>query len=288
MVSEQSSEFQVMQAAATAPAPVTPDSLKADLETLGVVPGMLLNVHSALSRLGWVAGGAQSVVEALVAALGAEGTLMMPTHSAHLSDPANWRMPPAPESWWDIIRAEMPAYDPAKTPTRNMGAIVETFRRWPGVHRSSHPLTSHAALGPLAADIVADHALDDFFGERSPIGRLYALDGFVLLLGVDHGNNTVLHLAESRAVFPGKTRHDEGAPVLVDGERRWQAFRPWMTDDDDFAALGEAFAETGQEVRGRVGAAVARLMRARDVVDFAVPWLESHRRGASEPTRPVP
>ena len=259
-------------------APVTPDSIRQDLTGLGVRPGMLLNVHSALSRLGWVVGGAQSVIQGLLDSLGGQGTLMMPSHSGQLSNPANWRNPPAPETWWETIRSGMPAYDPDRTPTRLMGAIPELFRTWPGVRRSAHPQTSHAALGPLAEAIVAEHPLECLFGDASPIGRLYALDGHVLLLGVGHGNNTVLHLAEDRAEFPAKTRHEEGAPVVVDGARRWQVFHPLKVSDDDFPDLGAAFAATGGEIRGRVGAAEARLMRAREVVDFAVSWLETHRR----------
>jgi len=277
-VADNSGEYQVMAAAADADAPVTPTSLARDLSALGVRPGMLLNVHSALSRLGWVVGGAQGVIQALLDVLGSEGTLMMPSHSAQLSNPANWRRPPAPERWWQIIRAEMPAYDPHRTPTRSMGAIAETFRSWPDVLRSAHPQTSHAACGPLAAAIVAEHPLDCLFGDASPIGKLYALDGHVLLLGVGHGNNTVLHLAEHRARFPSKTRHTEGAPLVIDGVRRWQVFEPYKVTDDDFPALGEAFATTGGERRGRVGAGEAILMRARDIVDFAVPWFEANRR----------
>jgi len=277
-VADNSGEYQVMAAAADADAPVTPTSLARDLSALGVRPGMLLNVHSALSRLGWVVGGAQGVIQALLDVLGREGTLMMPSHSAQLSNPANWRRPPAPQRWWEIIRAEMPAYDPHRTPTRFMGAIAETFRSWPDVLRSAHPQTSHAACGPLAAAIVAEHPLDCLFGDASPIGKLYALDGHVLLLGVGHGNNTVLHLAEHRARFPSKTHHTEGAPLVIDGVRRWQVFEPYKVTDDDFPALGEAFTATGGERRGRVGAGEAILMRARDIVDFAVPWFEANRR----------
>jgi len=277
-VADNSGEYQVMAAAADADAPVTPTSLARDLSALGVRPGMLLNVHSALSRLGWVVGGAQGVIQALLDVLGREGTLMMPSHSAQLSNPANWQRPPAPQRWWEIIRAEMPAYDPHRTPTRFMGAIAETFRSWPDVLRSAHPQTSHAACGPLAAAIVAEHPLDCLFGDASPIGKLYALDGHVLLLGVGHGNNTVLHLAEHRARFPSKTHHTEGAPLVIDGVRRWQVFEPYKVTDDDFPALGEAFTATGGERRGRVGAGEAILMRARDIVDFAVPWFEANRR----------
>lgn len=238
---------------------------------------MLLNVHSAMSKLGWIVGGAQTVITGLLDAIGPAGTLLMPAHSAQLSEPSNWRMPPAPEDWWPTIRAEMPAFDPARTPTRNMGAIPEAFRSYPGVRRSSHPQTSHAACGPQAELIVSEHELDCLFGEQSPIGKLYALDGHVLLLGVDHGNNTALHLAEDRAVLPDKQRHDEGAPLMIDGKRHWRTFRPIKTSSDDFAELGEAFASTGLEVRGAVGATEARFMRVRDVVDFAQPWLEANR-----------
>ncbi len=273
-----SSEYEIMAAASAADALITPSSLADDLVRLGVERGMLLNVHSALSRIGWVVGGAQSVIQALLDVLGSDGTLTMPSHSAQLSNPANWRRPPAPERWWETIRAEMPAFHPDRTPTRFMGVIAETFRSWPGVLRSSHPQTSHAAYGPLAERIVAEHPLECLFGDTSPIGKLYALDGHVLLLGVGHGNNTVLHLAEDRARIPSKMRHTEGAPVLVDGVRRWQVFHPFKVSDDDFPALGEAFAATGGERRGKVGAADAILMRAREVVDFAVPWLEANRR----------
>jgi aminoglycoside 3-N-acetyltransferase len=275
---EQAGEHRVMQAAAASGDLVTPASIARDLLSLGVQPGMLLNVHSAMSKLGFVVGGAQTVVDGLLRALGPEGTLMMPSHSAQLSDPANWRNPPAPEKWWAEIRAEMPAYDPRHTPTRTMGAVAELFRTYPGVLRSNHPQVSHAAFGPLAAEIVAEHPLECMFGDASPIGKLYALDGWVLLLGVGHGNNTVLHLAEDRAEFPSKRTQAEGAPLMVDGERRWQPFQPLAVSDDDFPTIGEAFAATGKQKTGKVGSADAHLMRARDVVDFATPLIAANRK----------
>ena len=267
-------ELDVVAASA---APLTHSSLLSQLQALGVAAGQRLLVHSSLSSLGWVAGGPVTVIEALLAALGDGGTLVMPTHTADNSDPANWRGPPVPPAWWPVLRAEMPAYDPARTPSRGMGRIAELFRTWPGALRSAHPIGSFAARGPLAAALLADHAcLEDPFGEDSPIGRLYRSDGHVLLLGVGHDSNTSLHLAEHRARAPRRVVK-EGTALWAEGARRWVPFDMQGLETDDFPALGAAFEAARGLAPGRVGRAEARLLRQRDLVDFAVGWLEAHR-----------
>jgi len=110
------------------------------------------------------------------------------------------------------------------------------------------------------------------------VQRLYVLDGQVLLLGVGHGNNTSLHLAEYRANWPAKGQIREGAPIVEDGERRWVEFDELAWNDDDFVRLGEDFAvATGKERRGPAGWGDARLMQSRNVVDYAVSWMNSNR-----------
>ena len=257
--------------------PGTVNSLRQDLRSLGVSVGMTLLVHSSMSALGWVAGGPQAAIEALLAAVGDDGTLVMPTHSTGLSEPSLWRNPPVPESWWPIIREETPPFDARLTPTRMMGVIAEGFRTYPGVRRSRHPQESFAACGPNAGLVVDNHSLDHGLGDASPLGRLYDLDGYILLLGVGHANNTTLHLAEYRADSPGKEWVTQGGPLMVDGERRWVTFEDLEGNSDDFEEIGEAFAASGFERRAPVGSGEGRLMGVRELVDFAADWMTTHR-----------
>ena len=181
-----------------------------------------------------------------------------------------------PESWWPVVRAEMPAYDPAVTPSL-LGALSNVVRTWPGARRSGHPHYSFAAVGRRADEVTAGHELTSGLGERSPLARVHDLDGDVLLLGAGHDSNTSMHLAEYRMARPPRAR--SGAAVATPSGREWVTWEDVATEEDDFGALGEAFDATGAVRIGRTGLAESRLMRQRELVAFAVAWLEEHRDG---------
>jgi aminoglycoside 3-N-acetyltransferase len=263
--------------------PITIEALESDLTALGVRPGMTLLVHSSLRSLGWVCGGAVSVILALERLLTPAGTLVMPTHSADLSEPSFWRHPPVPSNWWQAIRNSMPAYDSELTPSRGMGVIPETFRRQPGVRRSPHPQVSFAAWGSNAG-ITANHPLAFGTGDDSPLAGVYDAGGWVLLLGVGHAGNTSLHLAEFRAPHDARRVIRQGAPVLIHSKRCWVEFDDLEGDSSDFEEIGSSFAkETGAVIEAKVGAARALLMPQRPLVDFATVWIGTNRKfgGAS-------
>ncbi|MFL1377597.1 aminoglycoside N(3)-acetyltransferase [Nocardiopsis protaetiae] len=255
-------------------APRTRASLARDLADLGLLPGETVLLHSSLSALGWVCGGAQAVVQALLDALGPDGTLVVPAQTMDNSDPSQWGNPPVPESWWPAIRDHTPGFDPLTTPSAYMGRIPELVRTLPGAVRSPHPQTSFAAVGPRAHALLDHHPLACRLGDGSPLGRL--LDARVLLLGTGYDSCTAFHLAEYRVPEP-RTETVGCAVATPDGGRAWATFTDTVLDSDDFTALGGDFEATGAVTTGRVGSATARLFRVSDAVAFAVPWLTAHR-----------
>lgn len=259
--------------------PCTAASLSSDLRALGLRSGDAVLVHSSASSLGFVAGGVQAVVQALLDVLGPGGTLVVPAHTPDNTDPAGWSNPPVPRSWWPVIREQAPGFDRLRTPSRWMGVIAETVRTWPDAVRSDHPQVSFAAVGLRAAEVTGVHQLDDALGERSPLGAIYRLDGKVLLLGCGHDSNTSLHLAEWRQ--PSPPRGVIGASVRrPDGGSDWVTWTDVLENTDDFEQVGAAFEAAAGLSAGQVGRAAARLMRQRALVDFATAWMAAHRPGA--------
>ncbi len=213
--------------------PHTVASLRRDLRALGVAAGDVVLLHSSARSLGFVAGGVQAFVQALLDVLGPDGTLVVPTHTSDNCDPATWRNPPVPEAWWPAIRHEAPGFDPARSPSRWMGVIPELVRTWPGAVRSDHPRLSFAAVGARAAGITGRHRYDDALGESSPLGAVYRYGGKVLLLGCGHDSNTSLHLAEWRQPQPPRGEH--GSSVRrPDGTSEWVTWTDVIEDESDF------------------------------------------------------
>ena len=135
--------------------------LAADLRSAGVRPGCPLLIHTSLSAVGHVPGGADTVIDALLEAVGPKGTLVIPTLS------------------YLYTNLDSPTFDVRTTPT-NLGTIPETFRSRVGVRRSCHPTHSCAALGPDTTALLDDHGKDRSpVGANSPFRRVRDLGGQV-------------------------------------------------------------------------------------------------------------
>ena len=261
---------------------LTAERLKDDFQKLGISAGMTLLVHCSLSRIGWISGGPVTVIQVLLDLLGPNGTLVMPSHTADNSDPKYWCNPPVPSEWFEAIRQSTPGYQSDITPTYNMGKLAETFRHWPGVLRSQHPQFSMIAVGPKAKLITDQHY--DSCGEQSPLARLYDCSdsGYILLLGVQHKNNTSIHLSEYRFQINDKIEQNfiSGASIInpETKTRQWFEWNDYDYTADDFNDVGNAFDSiNGNTIIGKVGLAECRLIKQYLLVDFAVDWMAKNR-----------
>lgn len=226
------------------------DELTSQLHQLGVRPGEVLLVHTAFSKVAPVEGGPLGLIAALEAAVGQRGTLVMPSMSDDDDHP----------------------FDPATTPCHGMGVVADSFWRLPGVSRSDSP-HAFAAYGPAAAAMTAPHPLDVPHGLDSPVGRVYEMDGQILLLGVGHDANTTIHLAETMAGV--RYRRPKHLTVVRDGEIARYEYGEIDHCCENFHLMDGWLDAEQRQRRGVVGHAEARLVRSRDVVSTALAQLQA-------------
>ena len=151
------------------------------------------------------------------------------------------------------------------------GAAAPLFHRSPRrCFRLLHA-NAFAAIGPEAAKITAPHPVDVPHGPNSPVGRVYELDGQVLLLGVGHDADTTIHLAENMAGV--RYRRACSAMVLEDGQPKRYEYGEVDHCCENFAHL-DMWLE--KQHRGIVGHAEARLARSRDIVEVALARLREN------------
>lgn len=257
--------------------PITRKRLVEDLRNAGVNPGDTLIAHTSMRTIGWIVGGAVTVIEALMEAVSDQGTLVMPTQSTDNGEPSRWRHPPVPEAWWQVIRDETPPYNPETTPTRKMGTVVETFRKYPNVHRSGHPNASFGAWGRKAEYVVESHPVDDVFGDRSPLGKLYELNAKILLVGIGLEANTSLHLAEFKANLPDMPKESKGAAVLENGKRVWKTWETLEYNDEDFHKIAADYEKEAGLTPVFIGQAESHIFSMKSLIDFGMEWLRKNR-----------
>lgn len=267
------------------PPVVTRADVSAALRRLGLAPGGTAVVHASLSAMGFVVGGAETIVRGVLDVLGPEGTLAAPAQSWRNLDPERG-VHDVPEVLWPAIRAHWPPFDPDVTPSIGMGAVAEAVRTWPGARRSDHPARSWAAVGARAEAVTARHDLEDVHGDASPLGGLEHLGATILLLGVGYDKCTALHLAETRAAPPGAPRTEEVSAVLRGGRRARVAYRTLAFDDADFPRIGAAFEAARPVPAAPLGAAAARAVPLGELVAFAAERMRAGRGGSLNPAAP--
>ncbi|BDP41578.1 AAC(3) family N-acetyltransferase [Deinococcus aetherius] len=219
--------------------PVTPAELDEGLGELGLDGSQHVIVHASLKSFGQMEGGARAVVDTLVART---ATLVAPafTYNTLLRHPGS----PVHARFHRDSRV-----------SRDIGRVPQELVERASAVRSFHPTLSFIALGEEAGRVTGVQTLDSPY---EPIGALYDLGGYALLMGVDFGSNTTIHFGEHVAGMPLLTRY-----VPVNGQVLPTAFPNCSADFERMTPSVHARST-------RVGGSTLRLYRVRDLVDATV------------------
>ncbi|MCD6416337.1 MAG: AAC(3) family N-acetyltransferase [Planctomycetes bacterium] len=236
---------------------VDAEQITQGLRRLGVQEGDILLTHSSLSSFGHVEGGAEAVVNALLGAVGKEGTALVPTHT------------------WGTVNRDSPVFDVRRSPS-HVGKITEAFRRRDGALRSLHPTHSCAAIGPLKEELLRDHETQITpCGSKSPYYRIMERGGKIAFLGVTQQVNTTCHALEEMAcVSYLLDRFERLYCVDYDGKKRVVPSRRHTSGlDRAFDRTEPLLLERGVMRVGRIGDATVRVVGASGMRDAVMPIL---------------
>ncbi|HEX6507289.1 MAG TPA: AAC(3) family N-acetyltransferase [Chloroflexota bacterium] len=219
---------------------------------------MTILVHSSLSSLGWVDGGAATVIDAIRDAIGSNGTILAPTLTG--------RQEYGPDC--------PPTFDPASSRTWT-GQIPITLLAHPGARRSNHPTHSVAGIGPATELLIRRHEYCATpCAADSPYGRLADLGGMILLLGVTHDSNTSLHMIEEVAGVPYHLQLQRVAARVKREDGQWETIVTRLHQygwKREFSKVEPMLIRCGAQRNGHIGKATSRLINVSEMVRSILP-----------------
>jgi aminoglycoside 3-N-acetyltransferase len=251
------------------------EQITGDMRDLGVPAGASLLVHCSMRSIGELAGGADGLIGAMLAVVGSEGTIMVPTFSRLFSDPTEWENPPESTSAIERIRSQPSHFDLHTSPSDQprMGILAEVLRRHQNAMRSNHPTYSFAALGAQAESLTMNAPFNHPLGSDSPLARLHNVDGWVLLLGVGQEVNSSIHLAEVWADAPYTNSR---LSRIKTGANTYCTMRGNPGCSDGFVKIELVLRQGRLMRRGYIGNAVCYLMRQRELVSMAMAMIRGN------------
>jgi aminoglycoside N3'-acetyltransferase len=162
---------------------ISSEKILEDLKNIGIEKGDILFLHSSLKSIGYVIGGSDAVVGAILKAIGHTGTLIVPTYSMK-------------GTMFNTCLDEDFIFDP-RTDTKGLSAIPNSVLKCDNVEISIHPTHCVSAIGKDAKFITeAHHKAESTFGKDSPWERFMRLNGKLFGLGVSMGPITFYHVLQ--------------------------------------------------------------------------------------------
>lgn len=245
---------------------VTQQMIVDDLRKLGLKEGDAVLVHSSLSRIGYVEGGAETVIDALIEAVGDTGTVLVPTLTGSS----------------ELSAQNPPVFDVRTTPCWT-GTIPETFRKRGNAIRSLHPTHSVAAIGAQAVALTeGGEKANTPCSYNTPYERLIRMpNGRILMLGCGLGCCTTLHCIEELAGVPDRMQDDMAAGTVYDYDGRKITVNTYLHfygPPLDYPVMHEGYIREGIMCVGKIGEADSLLIKAKEMADHTLDALKQDIR----------
>lgn len=249
---------------------ITKEDIVLQLQHIGIQRGMLLLLEADSSDMGYISGGMQTFLEAVMECVGYDGTIVMPTFTPDNLDPACHDARKVARENWDVIRDHSQPFNRKLSPPQTKEEMVHQFLRNDGVIRSYHPIYSFAAWGKYAKIICDKHPLHFGLSKESPLGKLFELNGYVLLAGCAYGNCQAFQLARySGEQLPIRVL---SAPIEHNNQTVWKDMLDLHLDTSGFEAIGETMEDRKIVKSTYIHAARCRFFSMREAVHIATAY----------------
>lgn len=249
---------------------ITKEDIKQQLQNIGIQRGMLLLVDACSENMGYISGGIQMFIEALMDCVGYEGTIVMPAFTQRNVDPACKGADKINRENWDIVRDHAAPFHKKLHAPDTKDEMVHQFLRNDGVLRSYHPIYSFAAWGKYAKIICDKHPLHFGLSKESPLGKLSELNGFVLLAGCGYEDCTIFQLARySGEQLPIKIL---SSPIEQNNQVVWKDMLDLEMNTNGFEVIGEVMEERKIVKNMYINSARCRFFSAREAVNIATAY----------------
>lgn len=236
---------------------VTKEAIKKSLCGLGLRRGDNVGVHSSLSSFGYVEGGANTIIDALLETVGAEGTIVMPTYSDNRKDIEKTQRDIELGVTW---KYKVLPYDPEEDSCWT-GKIPDTFWRRKGIIRGSNPTHSLSAMGAKANEL------------SQGWDKLLEADGYILLLGVTLSCCSSMHLAERNVQLPRHILERITPPPELSEKYGEEHIHFGFGPYPDFAKMEEPCKEHGIMKTTKIGETTVKLLRLRELINLYAEYL---------------
>lgn len=236
------------------------DELVSGFRDLGLENGDIVMIHSSYKSFGGVEGGPQTVIDALIEAIGPDGTLIMPTFNFEFCDLYN----ETGEGYFDL----------EKTPSE-MGILTEFLRKMHGAKRTIHPIYSFAIYGKLVNEFasVDDHTS---YGKGTVFAKLHKYNGKIMMIGLTTGKCwTFAHYIE-QSVGVDYRYHKKFSGILnVNGKEYKDTYSIYVRDLErgvvtDVEPMGDIMEERGIIKMRKIGDSIVRIMNSAEAYDATI------------------